>query len=75
MLQKLIWWFKGTTLYCNWKYEQYDPTGQNMEKWRKILDAQTPNQFFRIGWLILFTNKSKKVAWIYLNTREETNNG
>ena len=75
MLQKLIWWFKGTTLYCNWKYEQYIPAKANVELMKDVLAKQEPNTFFRIGWKILFTNKSRKIAWIYCDQYEEANHG
>lgn len=74
MLKNIIWWLRGTTLYCDLKYERYVYPGID-DKFQKILAAQQPNQFFRIGWLILFTNKSKKCAWIYSNQKEGVNHG
>jgi len=74
MLEAIVRWLRDTTWYCDWKYERFVYLGTD-DKFKKVLERQDPNQFFRIGWCILFTTKSKKHAWIYHNQKTEANHG
>lgn len=74
MWQRFIWWFKGTTTYNDLFYKRFEYKGSD-DRFNKILAQQEPNRFFRIGWYILFTNESKKCAWIYCNQKSEANHG
>jgi len=74
MLEKFVLWLRDTTWYCDWKYERFEYKGTD-DKFKQVLERQDPNQFFRIGWNILFTNKSKQCAWIYHNQKTEANHG
>ena len=75
MLEKFVLWLRDTTLYCDWKYDRFEYKGEHNDKFEEILKTQNSNQFFRIGWYILFTNKSKKCAWIYYDQKTEANHG
>ena len=75
MLEAIVRWLRDTTWYCDMKYERFQYKGEHDDKFQEILEKQKPNTFFRIGWYILFTNESRKCAWIYHDQKTEANHG